>query len=141
MYAINYAIPAVVDYRRLRKEAGLSPKTLEAAERGLPNTLFAVQILAGDEMVGMGRVIGDGGNFFQVVDIAVHPTHQGRCLGKTIMREIAGYIEREVPHSGYVSLLADGKAVELYQQFGFVRTAPASVGMALKKMKVGHDRA
>ena len=132
-YLIRYAIPSIADYRRLRKESGLSPKTLEAAERGLPNTIFAIQVLAGDEVVGMGRIIGDGGCFYQVVDIAVLPQHQGRGLGKTIMREIASFIEREVPKSGYVSLLADGKAYQLYQQFGFVLTAPASVGMEFKK--------
>jgi GNAT superfamily N-acetyltransferase len=133
MYTILHAIPSITDYRRLREEAGLSPKTLEAAERGLPNSLFAVQVLAGDVVVGMGRVIGDGGCFYQVVDIAVLPQHQGRGLGKAILGEIASYIEREVPESGYVSLLADGKTYQLYQQFGFVLTAPASVGMQLKK--------
>jgi ribosomal protein S18 acetylase RimI-like enzyme len=97
MYSISHAIPSIADYRRLRGEAGLSPKTLEAAERGLPNTLFAVQVLAGDEVVGMGRVIGDGGCFYQVVDIAVLPQHQGRGLGKAILSEIASYIEQEVP--------------------------------------------
>ncbi|MFD2882298.1 hypothetical protein ACFTAO_51075 [Paenibacillus rhizoplanae] len=30
----------------------------------------------------MGRVIGDGGCFFQVTDIAVKPSFQGRGLGK-----------------------------------------------------------
>lgn len=30
-----------------------------------------------------------------------------------------------------VSLIADGKAKDLYRQFGFEETAPASVGMAL----------
>ena len=83
----------------------------------------------------MGRIIGDGGCFYQVVDIAVLPEHQSCGLGKAIMREIVGYIAREVPESGYVSLLADGEAYRLYQQFGFSVTAPASVGMAIKKAK------
>lgn len=108
---------------------------MEAAERGLPNTLFGVQVLCNGEPVAMGRVIGDGGCFYQVVDIAVLPEHQGHGLGKTVMREIAGYIAREVPESAYVSLLADGQAYRLYQQFGFSLTSPSSVGMALKKEK------
>jgi hypothetical protein len=49
------------------------------------------------------------------------------------MRKISGYIEREIPESGYISLLADGK-FELYQQFGFTLSAPHSVGMGLKKI-------
>jgi hypothetical protein len=46
------------------------------------------------------------------------------------MREIKEYLDAHVPESGYVSLIADGKANELYAQFGFAPTAPASVGMA-----------
>jgi GNAT superfamily N-acetyltransferase len=128
LYTIQHAIPSVGDYRRLQEEVGLSPKSLEAAERGLPNTLFAVQVLADDEVVSMGRVIGDSGCFHQVVDIAVLPEHQGRGLGKAILGEIAEYIEREMPASGYVSLLADGKAYQLYEQYGFALSTPASVG-------------
>ncbi|MBD8528072.1 GNAT family N-acetyltransferase [Pseudoxanthomonas sp. CAU 1598] len=108
----------------------MSPKSVAAAERGLPNTLFAVQVMCRGLAVGMGRVIGDGGSFYQVVDIAVEPAHQGRGLGKRIMAAIVDYLQREVPPSGYVSLIADGQAHRLYQQFGFVPTAPASIGMS-----------
>lgn len=137
-YAILHATPTVQVYRNLRQAAGLSQKTVEAASRGLPNTLFAVQIIHDSEAVAMGRVIGDGGTFYQVVDIAVTPAHQGRGLGKKIMREIQAYLQLAVPPSGYVSLLADGEAYRLYQQFGFALTAPATVGMALKNTERPH---
>jgi ribosomal protein S18 acetylase RimI-like enzyme len=132
-YVCRLETPSVETYRSLRAGSGLSPKTLEAAERGLPNTLFAVQVFLGAQPVGMGRVIGDGGCFYQVVDIAVLKSHQGKGLGKMIMAEIAKYINEQVPESGYVSLIADGKAQELYTKYGFVHTAPQSVGMAFKR--------
>lgn len=132
-YTTRLAIPAVATYQHLRVSSGLSAKTAAAAAKGLPHSLFAVQVLHGDEVVGMGRVIGDGGCFFQVVDIAVLPAHQGKGLGKLIMREIRQFIDRDVPESAYVSLIADGQAQDLYAQFGFKHTAPASVGMALKR--------
>ena len=132
-YITRLAIPAIATYQHLRVAAGLSAKSTAAAAKGLPNSLFAVQILQDDEVVGMGRIIGDGGCFFQVVDIAVLPAHQGKGLGKLIMREIMQFIETEVPQSAYVSLIADGQAQDLYAQFGFRHTAPASVGMALKR--------
>lgn len=132
-YSCVLETPSVETYRALRLASGLSPKTTEAALKGLPNTLFAVQILHDAQPVGMGRVIGDGGCFFQVVDIAVLKEHQGKGLGKRIMGEILQYIEAEVPESGYVSLIADGQAQDLYAQFGFVHTAPRSVGMAYKR--------
>ena len=82
--------------------------------------------------VGMGRVIGDGGLFFQVVDIAVDPAHQGRGLGKIIVGTLVAHLRSSAPAGAYVSLMADGEAFRLYAQFGFELTAPASVGMAFK---------
>lgn len=131
-YQAIAAIPDVATYCHLRQAAGLSAKTAEAAARGLPASLFAVQITLDNHVVGMGRVIGDGGTAYQVVDIAVLPEHQGKGLGKMIMREIMQYLQQHAPPSAYVSLIADGPAQDLYAQFGFKHTAPASVGMAYK---------
>src|SRR5687767_15144101 len=133
MYSILCEVPSVGTYRALRSGSGLSQKTPEAAERGLPRSLFAVQVLAGVTPIGMGRIVGDGGCFFQVVDIAVLKEHQGKGIGKMIMKEIMQYIETNVPESGYVSLIADGEAHKLYARFGFAFTAPASVGMAYRR--------
>ncbi len=134
-YETLHATPTADTYRHLRVASGLSPKSAEAAARGLPNTLFGVQVLWNHEPVGMGRVIGDGGTAFQVVDIAVLPEHQGKGLGKLIMGEIAAWLRDHVPESGYVSLLADVPADALYAQFGFVHTAPRTLGMAWRRPK------
>ena len=137
-YTIIHATPSVENYVSLRDSTGLTPKTLQAATVGLANTLFAVQIapiLLPNIVVGMGRMIGDGGCFFQIVDIAVLPAHQGKGLGKMIMKELKDWMNKSVPESGTVFLFADGQANELYKQFGFVETAgltPTSVGMACR---------
>ena len=78
----------------------------------------------------MGRVVGDNGLFYQLVDVAVEPDHQGRGLGKTIVRTLMGRLEIVAPAEAYVSLIADGTADLLYAQFGFQSTAPVSIGMA-----------
>lgn len=129
-YELIAATPSSDDYRRLRVSAGLSPKSAAAAARGLPNTVHAVQILKDGTPIGMGRVIGDGGLFLQIVDIAVEPAHQGRGLGKAIMAALMDHLGRTAS-GAYVSLIADGEARRLYAQYGFQPTAPASIGMAL----------
>lgn len=131
-YTLLRQTPSVQTYRHLRQQAGLSDKSDTAAARGLRQTLFAVQLLQGEEVVGMGRVIGDDGCFYQVVDIAVLPAHQGRGLGKRIMTALCEWLHARAPRTAYVSLIADGEAHRLYAQFGFRPTAPASIGMALK---------
>jgi GNAT superfamily N-acetyltransferase len=121
--------PEVEDYCRLRAAAGMSPKSHEAARRGLPNTLYGVHLRRGGEVVGMGRIIGDNGCFFVVVDIAVVPECQGRGLGKRIMTALDAWLSVHVPASAYVSLGADGDAKYLYEKFGFVETTPHTVNM------------
>lgn len=129
-YELRAETPAAGDYLRLRIAAGLSPKGEAAAARGLPNTWFGVVVRKDGEAVGMGRVIGDGGLFFQIVDIAVEPAHQGKGLGKAV---VAALVDRLRTHArgAYVSLIADGEANRLYAQYGFEPTTPKSIGMAM----------
>jgi ribosomal protein S18 acetylase RimI-like enzyme len=131
-YRIEPVTPAVKDYLRLRQQAGLSPFSEEAATRGLAGSIFGVSLMQGAEIVGMGRIIGDGGCFYQVTDIAVLPEHQGKGLGKRIMAALSDYMQAHLPATAYVSLIADVPANRLYEQFGFAETAPRSLGMAMK---------
>lgn len=130
-YILSHGVPTPDEYASLRREVGLTPMSAQAAEAGLPNTYFGVVIRNQGELVGMGRVIGDGGLFFQVVDIAVKPTCQGQGLGKQIVNELVTHLKQTVRKGAYISLIADGQADKLYSQFGFKHTTPASVGMSM----------
>lgn len=121
--------PDVDDYRRLRDLAGMSPRTREAARQGLPNTLYGVSLLRDGEVIGMGRIIGDGGCFYTVVDIAVAPAYQGRGQGRRIMDALDAWLRRNVQPSAFVTLVADGDAKHLYAKYGFAESAPAAVNM------------
>lgn len=131
-YVLVAETPSTTDYRRLREVAGLSGKSQEAAEAGLPNSWFAVIVRQGDAVIGMGRVIGDGGTAFQIVDIAVEPAHQGKGLGKRIMAALMDHLRQHAPATAYVSLIADGDARHLYAKYGFEPVMPASIGMATR---------
>ena len=127
---LESSIPNTEEYCDLRRAAGLSSKAAVAAEKGLPNTLFGVCVRDAGQLVGMGRIIGDGGCNFEVVDIAVHPDYQRRGLGTRIMQALVDYLEQHAPETAYVSMIADEGAPALYEKFGFEPTAPASIGMA-----------
>lgn len=126
------AIP-VQTYRNLRARTGLSPKSAEAARKGLANTLCSVLVSDENRHIGMGRIVGDGGCSCQVVDICVLPEYQGQGIGKSIMEKIKKYIDEELPETCYISLIADGDAAFLYEKFGFRDTLPVSKGMFLRK--------
>jgi ribosomal protein S18 acetylase RimI-like enzyme len=107
----------------------LTPRSEAAAKAGLPNTIIGAVVRESSRVVGIGRVVGDG-LFYQIVDIAVDPDHQKKGIGKAIMERLMSELERQAPAEAYVSLIADGQAKDLYAQFGFAPTAPASIGMA-----------
>ena len=127
-YTLTERFPAAPEYVGLRTAAGLSRKSPEAAARGVPGTVHGVSIRCNGELVGMGRIVGDGGCFFFVVDIAVLPAHQGRGLGKRIMAALDAWLSANAPETAHVALFADGEARRLYAQYGFVENTK-SVGM------------
>jgi ribosomal protein S18 acetylase RimI-like enzyme len=131
-YLLVAGTPDIATYRRLRSISGLNEMSLEAAATGLPNTIYAVTVTWKGNTVGMGRIIGDGGCFYQITDMAVDPDHQGKGLGKKIVGALVGHLRATAPKTAYVSLIADGPARHLYEKFGFEATAPASIGMALQ---------
>lgn len=133
-YVTRIDIPEVDEYLALRQICGLSTRGKEASKTGLSNSIYSVIIRNSDQkLVGMGRIIGDGGTAYQIVDIAVHPTEQGKGLAKKIMDLLMTYVHNEIDPQAYVNLIADLPADKLYKQFGFVKTAPESIGMYLKR--------
>lgn len=134
-YQILPQTPSVQDYLRLRVAAGLSAKTEEQAQKGLPNTWFGLTVMHAGKAVGMGRIIGDGGTAFQIVDIALEPDHQGKGLGKAIMAGLMAHLAAHAPEGAYVSLIADGDARHLYAKYGFQPVTPASIGMAMRNRR------
>ena len=132
-------VPLASEFQTLRVTCGLSPRSDDAVRLGLPNSLFCTTVRQAGKLVGMGRIVGDGGCNFEVVDIAVHPDFQRQGIGQMVMEAIMSYLSGHAPESAYVSLIADDHSPALYSKYGFEPTAPASIGMAFK-MKAENDR-
>ena len=101
-YEIVRETPSVDVYLGLRRAAGLGKKSVEAAERGLPNTIFGVQVFHKGQPVGIARLVGDGGCHYQAVDVAVLPEHQGHGLGKLLVGEITRHFRETAPPGAYL---------------------------------------
>ncbi|WP_227353364.1 GNAT family N-acetyltransferase [Haladaptatus salinisoli] len=126
-YELRDELPTPEEFVALREAADMAPRGLEAVERGLPNSVFGVTVVHRDEVVGMARIVGDGGSVYHVCDMAVRPDHQRRGLGSRMMERLMEYLEENAPETAYVNLMADVEG--FYERFGFEYTAPASRGM------------
>ena len=132
-YRLINAAPPVDAYLRLRADAGLSPKRADQAEAALPGSWAAVHVVetATGTPVAMGRVIGDGGWYFHIADMAVLPQHQRQGLGDRVLTELLAQIRSKAPAGAWVTLMADPPGRRLYARHGFRETAPDSLGMSL----------
>lgn len=132
-YRLVMAAPSIADYRRMREESGLSAKTGEQAGGALAGSWAVCHAIheRSREAVGMGRVLGDGGWYFHIADLAVVPEHQRRGIGTAILSALLERVAAESPPGAFVTLLADPPGRRLYERHGFRATAPDSIGMSL----------
>jgi ribosomal protein S18 acetylase RimI-like enzyme len=84
-------------------------------------------------VVGIGRVIGDGGLFYDIVDVAVDAKHQRRGVGKMIMDALMSYINANARPSSLISLMANKGIAPFYEKYGFKAREPDMPGMVLRK--------
>ncbi|MGS0684584.1 GNAT family N-acetyltransferase [Nakamurella sp. GG22] len=112
--------PRLVEYQRLRAHAGLPGKSHGQAVGALRGSWAICHIRApGGGAVAMGRVIGDGGWYFTIADLATSPAYQGRGLGSRVLGWLLTQIDARAPADPYVTLLADPPARDLCERAGF----------------------
>jgi|TARA_B110000240_G_scaffold179009_1_gene208831 N-acetylglutamate synthase-like GNAT family acetyltransferase len=133
MFLLEKSILSPKDYMSLRSSAGMAKRSLKGAQKGLGNEIYSVviKIKKTNEIIGMGRIIGDGGTVFQICDMAVKSEWQNKGAGTMIMDDMMNYIEENAEENAYVNLLADVNG--FYENWGFELTAPNSVGMFYRK--------
>lgn len=131
-YLLRVGPPSVSAYLYLREATGMSPKTHQQALAGIDGAWAAVHVIHAPtgETVAMGRVIGDGGWYFHIIDMAVLPEHQRQGLGDTILTWLLDRIRQDAPPDAFVSLMADPPGRSLYERHGFKDRSPRNVGMS-----------
>lgn len=122
-------IPDVEAYRRLRRIVGWEDVDFETAALGLKNALYSLTLKHKGEVVGCGRVVGDGAIYFYIQDIIVTPEYQGRRLGARIMEKVMGFIETHARDNSFIGLMAAKGVEDFYLRYGFETRPPDRPGM------------
>ncbi|AEO61111.1 hypothetical protein MYCTH_2310977 [Thermothelomyces thermophilus ATCC 42464] len=132
-YTLRPGYPPIQDYLRLRRAAGLTPKTAAQAAPIPRHSWYGCYITFRDPgkqqqqqqrpreqqqqetgeggggrrreeedetVVAMGRIIGDGGWYFHIADMAVLPAHQRRGLGGAVLSHLLAHIKAHAPRGG-----------------------------------------
>jgi GNAT superfamily N-acetyltransferase len=134
--------PTIEEYETLLRAVGWARNmNLEAARTALQNTLFAVVAVEGDRPVGMARVVGDGGIFFYVQDVVVHPDRQRQGIGTALMEAVMGYFRRATPPRSSIGLFTGRLLAGFYERHGFEGPDTAPYGMYQTKSDASPTRA
>lgn len=123
------------DYRRLRQSVGWTVFSKTQAENSLKNGLYTVAASRNGQIVGMGRLIGDG-MYYMIVDLVVQPVDQQMGIGSKILNMIVDYVERETPSGGRssVQLIAEKGKEIFYEKRGFKMIPHEFCGPAMRRI-------
>lgn len=117
--SLERRILTVEEYRTLRDAVGWCNGDRDAQSTGLRNSLFSVCLICDGKLIGCGRVVGDGGNYFYIQDIIVLPDHQRQGLSRLIMDAVMDYIERNAKSGAFIGLMAASGVAPFYEKYGF----------------------
>jgi GNAT superfamily N-acetyltransferase len=128
-YPIVERLPTVEEHRALFEAVGWTPYAPEAAAIALRHSLYGLVALHDGQVIGGGRVVGDGGKFFYIQDFAVRPEHQGRGIGTQMMEHLLAWIKANAPPEPFVGLFATSAAIPFYQRYDFGERRDVLCGM------------
>lgn len=101
----------------LYRVAPMGDKPPEELATVFGNSMFACFVSFDGALVGAGRALADGVDCAYIGHVAVHPDHQGKGLGSSIMHRL---LELAAGHKKVI-LYASPGAEAFYKRLGFLR--------------------
>jgi len=124
-------LPAVADYERLRQSVGWGAHEPLVAKEALPRSLYGACAYRNGELVGMVRVIGDGGLAYYIQDLVVLPEMQGQGIGTALMNRVMAYLAEHAGPGVVVGLMAAAGKESFYARYGFLARPAGRYGAGM----------
>lgn len=126
-------IDNVDEYNYLYDIVGWGSYEKEISKKALSHNIYSVSVYENDNIIGYGRIIGDGIVFLYIHDIMVKPEYQGQGIGKTIMNKLLDKIhelQKENPDLRVYLGASLGKE-DFYRKCGFITRKEAKLGAGM----------
>jgi len=113
-------LPTPAEHRRLAEAVGWTEAfDWDTVPASLTGSLAGTVALDGDQVIGMGRLVGDGVKYFYVQDLAVLPEYQGSGIGTALLQRLLEHVASTAPSTAFVGLFGTDGAIPLYERHGF----------------------
>lgn len=115
------AIRSQVNWKKLKKEQAI---------KALENSLYIISVYDNQELVGMGRVVGDGAVICYVQDLIVAPSCQGKGIGSIMLNKLTEFVDglrQENSEMMFCLMCAKGRET-FYESHGFIARPTDQLG-------------
>lgn len=99
---------------------GWDDLTSDAIKQGLEQAIFSVCVRTNEnEIIAIGRIVGDGAMYFYIQDVIVHQDYRGQGFGRRIMQELMNYLDAQAPPHAFIGLMSAHNKQTFYEKFNF----------------------
>lgn len=105
------------------------PKKRHKIDIAMEHSLYLVSVYEEETLIGLGRIVGDGGITFAVTDIMVDKRYQRQGIADQIADMMDQWIEQNADENSFIMLLANKPADLLYKKHRFDYLDDNMVGM------------
>lgn len=121
----------VDEYLDLRARVNWKLLSVKQAGQAIEKSLYFVKAVdAADNIVGMGRIVGDGAVICYIQDLVVDPKVQGMGVGSLIINKLIDFVEslREENTTMMLCLMCAKGREPFYLKHGFTARPTDSLG-------------
>lgn len=125
----------VKDFIRLYESVGWGKKSEDIVRVSLKNSYVTFSVIEEKRVIGMARLLGDGGMSFYLKDFIILPEFQGKGIGRELLEYVQNYIKNKIEDGWQTTLelmSAKGKE-EFYKKFGFEERPSKYAGAGMTK--------
>lgn len=121
---------SVDEYLAIRSKVGWNVLSDEQAQKALENSLIVVGAYEDGELVGMGRIVGDGAVICYIQDLIVVPEYQKHGVGSMMIHRLIEFVDGiRQPDSQMMLCLMCAKGREhFYEKHGFLARPTDNLG-------------
>ena len=108
------------EYLFMHELVGFYLYPVEDVVSALEQDVLDVKVFYEKQLVGIGRVVGDGRIVFFLKDIIVHPKFRNKGVGTIVVNTLLERIRLICCDHAYVGLMSTVGAESFYEKFGFI---------------------
>ena len=111
------------EYLAIREKVGWKKLSNKQAQMAIDNSLYFIKAVdENGQLLGIGRIVGDGAVICYIQDLIVVPEQQGKRTGSLIIEKLIEFVEgiRQDDTEIMLCLMCAKGREEFYQKHGFI---------------------